>query len=157
MRSRVARLMIAALLLAVGVGAALQINLLLAQSHQLAERQRTVLLLLARIDTLAGDLAAAQASYVAPGQPDAPWLERADALTTELTNAVSAVRAAATSSDALSKILAIAGALTRATMVDASARGYLQQDQDQMAADLLFGEGRDAINSVRSASAELAA
>ena len=149
--------MIAALLLAVGVGAALQINFLLTQSHQLAERQRTVLLLLARIDALAGDLAAAQAAYVAPGQPDAPWLERATALTTELTTTVSAVRATAKSSDAPSKVQAIADALTKVTIVDASARGYLRQEQDLMAADILFGEGRNAINSMRSGTAELAA
>jgi hypothetical protein len=157
MRSRVARLMIAALLLAVGVGAALQINFLLAQSHQLAERQRTVLLLLARIDALAGDLAGTQAAYVAPGQPDAPWLERASTLTTELTTTISALRAAARSSDAPSKTQVIADGLARLTMVDASARRSLQQDQDLMVADLIFGEGRNAVNAIHAGDAELAA
>jgi len=44
MRSRVARWLIAALLLAVGAGAALQVTFLLGQSHQLAAAQQASLL-----------------------------------------------------------------------------------------------------------------
>ena len=92
MRSRVARWLIAALLLAVGAGAALQINFLLAQSHRLADAQRTSLLQISRFDGLAGDLSAAQAAYVAPGQSDAPWIDRVNATTAALTTSLTTIR-----------------------------------------------------------------
>src|SRR3954464_1933123 len=39
---------------------------------------------------------------------------------------------------------------------DASAREYLRQEQDRMAADVIFGEGRDAITAARTGVAALA-
>src|SRR5205085_33886 len=94
MRSRVARLMIAALILAIGAGAALQIDFLLEQSRQLADEQRSLLLDISRFDTLAADFAAAQTGYVAPGQPNAPWIERTTTLASQLATTLSSIRSA---------------------------------------------------------------
>jgi len=149
--------MIAAIVLATGVGAALQINFFLAQLHQLADGQRTLLLQIARVDALASDLVAAQAAYVAPGQPDAPWLDRASTTTSQLMATLTSVRSGARSDGALAKLQAIAGAMAIAATADASAREYLRQEQDLMAADVIFGEGRDAIAAIRTGVAALAA
>jgi hypothetical protein len=156
-RSRVARLIIAAIVLATGVGAALQINVFLAQLHQITDGQRTLLLQIARVDTLASDLLAAEAAYVAPGQPDAPWLDRATTTTSELTATLAAVRSGARSEGSPGRLQAVADAMAMAATADASAREYLRQEQDLMAADVVFGEGRDAIIAVRTGVAALAA
>ena len=86
--------MIAALILAMGAGAAVQIHFLLAQSRQLADDQRAILLQISHFAALAGDLAAAQAGYVAPGQPNAPWIDRTTALAAQLATTVSSIRTA---------------------------------------------------------------
>lgn len=46
--------------------------------------------------------------------------------------------------------------MAKTARADASAREYLQQDQDLMAADVVFSEGRDAINEVRTSATALA-
>lgn len=148
--------MIAAVVLAAGIGAALQINLLFSTSRQLADANRSLLLQLARVDALASDLAAAQAAYVAPGQPDAPWLERVDRLTSDLTTTLATVRAAARSAAAPTQLQAMTEAMAKTASADASARADLQQDQDLMAADVVFSEARDAINAIRRSAADLA-
>jgi len=156
MRSRVARLMIAALILAVGAAAAIQITFLLDQLRQLTDAQRANLLQISRFDALAGDLAAAHAGYVAPGQPNAPWVERSARLTAELTATFSAISNAARSADAPSKLQSIADAMSQAAAADASARAHIEREEDLLAADVVFGEGRDAINAAREAAAVLA-
>jgi len=148
--------MIAAIVLATGVGAALQINFFLAQLRQITDGQCTLLLQIARVDALASDLAAAQAAYVAPGQPDAPWLDRASTTTSQLTATLASVRSGARSEGSPAKLQAIADAMSMAATADASAREYLRQEQDLMAADVIFGEGRDAITAVRVGVAALA-
>jgi len=156
MRSRVARLIIAALILAVGAAAAIQITFLLDQLRQLTDAQRSNLLQISHFDTLAGDFAAAQAGYVAPGQPNAPWVERSARLTAELTAALSAMDSAARSADARPKLQSISDAMSQAAAADASARAHIEREEDLLAADVVFGEGRDAINAAREAAAALA-
>ena len=156
MRSRVARLMIAALILAVGAGAAVQITFLLDQLNQLSDGQRSSLFQISRFDTLAGDLAAAQAGYVAPGQPNAPWVERAARLTSDLSVTLSAIHIAARSADAPAELQSIADAISQSAAADASARAHLEREEDLLAADIVFGEGRDAIDAARQAASALA-
>lgn len=155
MRSRVARWLIAALLLAVGAGAALQVNFLLAQLHQLAAAQQASLLQLARFDTLAADLFATQSAYVAPGQADSPWIERARELNSELATLLTSIRTSTHAAEAPSTVQMMSDGMSQAALADVSARAYLQQEQDLMAADVVFGESRAAITSARTAAAEL--
>jgi len=148
--------MIAASILAVGAGAALQIHFLLAQSRQLADDQRSLLLQVSHFDALAGDLAAAQAGYVAPGQPNAPWIDRTTTLASQLATTVSSIRSAAQSADAQAQLQVIYEAMSQSATADANARASLAQEHDLMAADIVFGEGRDAIIAAREAAAALA-
>jgi hypothetical protein len=147
--------MIAALLLAVGAGAALQVTFLLDQAQQLADGQRTLQLELSQFDARAADLASAQAAYVAPGQPDAPWIDRVNTVSADLTTSLAAIRASAHVDDAPVKLQAISDALLQASAADTAAREYLRQDLDLPAADTVFGEGRGSINAARATAADL--
>lgn len=149
--------MIAALILAVGAAAAIQVTFLLDQLSQLTDAQRWNLLQISRLDTLAADLSTAQAGYVAPGQPNAPWVERSAQLISDLTATLSSIHSAARSADAPAGLQSISDAMSQAEAADASARAHIEREQDLLAADIVFGEGRDAINAAREAAAMLAA
>ena len=91
-----------------------------------------------------------------PGQPNAPWIERAASLTDELTATLSSIHTAARSVDAPREVQAISEAMAQAAAADASARSHIERDEDLMAADIVFGEGRDAIAAARAEAAALA-
>jgi hypothetical protein len=50
----------------------------------------------------------------------------------------------------------VSAALSNVAATDARAREYLTQEQDLLASDVVFGEGRDAINAARSSAATIA-
>jgi hypothetical protein len=148
--------MLVALLLAVGAGAGLQLTFLLGQSRQLADDQRRLVTQVARFDALLAELSAAQSAYVAPGQPDAPWFDRVSTLTNRLTAELAAVRNRLTSPDSAATAQSISEALSQLAAADTSARDYLTQEQEFLAADVVFGEAREAINTARSSTSSLA-
>jgi hypothetical protein len=156
MHSRVVRIMLVALLLAVGIGAGLQLTFLLRQSRQLADDERRLATQVARFDALLAELSAAQSAYVAPGQPDAPWFDRVSTLSNRLTTELSAIRSRLTSPDSAVTTQSISEALSQLAAADASARDYLTQEQEFLAADVVFGEAREAINTARSSTSTLA-
>ena len=147
--------MLVALLLAVGTGAGLQLTFLLEQSRQLGDDQRRLLTQVARFDALLAELSAAQSAYVAPGQPDAPWFDRVSTLTNRLTTELAAVRNRLTSPDSATSTQSVADALSKLAVADSSARDFLTQEQELLAADVVFGEARDAINTARSSTSGL--
>jgi hypothetical protein len=154
MHSRVARVMLVAFLLAVGVGAGLQLNFLLGQARQLADDHRALLTQLARFDALLADLSAAEAAYVAPGQPDAPWLERATALINQLTSELNTIRTRMRGDESAPAVRSMTEAMAALVASDTSAREHLAQEQDLLAADVVFGESRTAIDTARAATAQ---
>jgi len=99
---------------------------------------------LERIVLTVADAASAQQAYVAPGQPDQPWLERSTALLRQLAEAVAAVRPRLRSADAASAMGNVEQALQALTKIDGSAQADITQGQSVLAADLIFNEGRDA-------------
>ena len=105
---------------------------------------------LERIVLTVADVASAQQAYVAPGQPDQPWLERSAALLRQLADAVEAVRPRLRSADAASASGDIDRALRTLTTIDATARADMTQRQSVLAADLIFNEGRDAAATLTS-------
>jgi GAF domain len=112
----------------------------------------------ARLDRMIGavaDLGAAQQAYVAPGQSDEPWLSRTSALVTQLDEEVSALRGRARSGEAPSKLQAFAVARALFVKTDARARSYLSVGQELMAADIVFGEARDALNAMATSLRDL--
>jgi hypothetical protein len=156
MHSRAVRVMLVALLLGVAIGAGIELTRLLDRSQQLAAEQRALLTRLAQFDARLAELAGAQAAYVAPGQPDAPWFARVSALTSELRTELAAIQSTARSQSSAAPVQAVANALMAVEAADASARDSLTQEQELIAADVVFGESREAINAARSSAATIA-
>lgn len=156
MHSRVARVLLVALLLAVAAGAALQVRVIAGQARQMADDERALVAQLGRFDATVGDIAAAQGAYVAPGQPDAPWTERVSALLPELTTTLSGIRIRARSATSGSALQAASEAVSALATADAQARDYLSREQELLAADVVFGDGREAAAAARAAAARIA-
>jgi hypothetical protein len=148
MHKRTSRLVVAALLVAAGIaggffvfGAHVKSTAALASGSDISAR-------LERMITTAGDIASAQEAYVAPGQPDQPWVERSAALLQQLADDAAAVRPQLRSADAVRAVDDIERGLRALITIDSNARQDLQQEQNLLAADLIFSEGRDTVASL---------
>src|SRR5438105_4338949 len=98
-----------------------------------------------RMIATAGDIAAAQQAYVAPGQPDQPWLERSAMLLQRFGQDAAAIRPLLQSNDAAATLDEVEKDFKAIVVIDGKARQDLQQAQNLLAADLIFGEGHDTI------------
>ena len=148
MHKRTSRLVVAILLMAAGIaggffvfGAHLKFEAELVSGSDTSAR-------LERMIATAGDIASAQQAYVAPGQPDQPWVERSAALLQQLADDAAAVRPHLRSADAARAVEAIGRGLRALITIDGNARQDLQQEQNLLAADLIFSEGRDTVSSL---------
>jgi hypothetical protein len=99
------------------------------------------------IDT-AGAIASAQQAYVAPGQPDEPWLERCAMLLQQFGEQTAAIRPLLHSSDGPVAIDRVVADFRSIVSIDDSARRDLQEGQELLAADVIFSDGREAIDGV---------
>ena len=99
------------------------------------------------IDTT-GSIASAQQAYVAPGQPDEPWLERCATLLEQFGQQTAAIRPllqAASGQDAIDRVVANFKSIVT---IDDSARKDLQEGQELLAADVIFSDGREATDGI---------
>jgi len=96
-----------------------------------------------RMIAAAGDIASAQQAYVAPGQPDQPWLERNAMLLQQFGDDSAGLRPELRSVGAASALEQINQGLKAMVATDQKARQYRQQGQILLAADLIFSEGHD--------------
>ena len=101
-----------------------------------------------RMITTAKDIASTQQAYVAPGQPDRPWLERGAMLLQQFGEDAAALRPLLQSTDAPAAIDQIERHFKSIVVIDGNARQDLQQAQNLLAADLIFSEARDTINAL---------
>ncbi|HTI41855.1 MAG TPA: hypothetical protein VL693_08515 [Vicinamibacterales bacterium] len=99
----------------------------------------------------AGEIAAAQRAYVAPGQPNQPWLERCATLLQQFGQDAAAIRALLTSSEAIGTLADIDKQFKAVVVVDDKARQDLQEEQTLLAADLIFSEGQDTVAAMMTA------
>lgn len=148
MQTRGTRLILLAVLLAVGIGAGL---LTWNAQQQAAELRRQHGDVAARLDALldiTARLGHAQQAYVAPGQPDGPWLEQFASLVQRLNDDIAAVRPRMHSPGA-ADALQQAGQRT-ATLVDIDqrAREHLRNGESLLAADLIFADGSTAREAI---------
>ena len=151
MLNRASRLAFAAILLTAGVtggyfavAAHQKVDAALSLRDDLSVRFR-------RMMTTAGDIASAQQAYVAPGQPDEPWLERTATLLQDFSRDLAAIRPRLRSADATAKAKELQQRLDILIALDGKARQHLQEDQKLLAADLIFSEGRDAASALEAA------
>jgi hypothetical protein len=96
-------------------------------------------------DTIAG-LGTAQQSYVAPGQLDEPWFERAATLTAELSRELQQAPESLRSPGAPAALDQLAASVATLTAVDARTRENLQLGQELMASDVIFSDGRNLLD-----------
>jgi hypothetical protein len=137
MRSLAVRVTLAALfMLACGVAAyLLWINESRAGRDSEAFRTFESAAIAAARDVL--ELRAAEQAYVAAGQGEAFWIEKAGALTASLGDALPALRSTAASPDAQSFVDTAASALQDFQQIDRRARDYARSGQKLLASDLI--------------------
>jgi hypothetical protein len=151
MRSRALRVTLT-LLAVVGIGAAAWFCWIL-QTRITAIDTRTAAFAQARVAAVqrAGELQAAQQAYVAAGQNETFWFERATAAAAALQAATAGMEAAATSADATAAIGEVKTALQEFEDRDRRVRSYAAAGQKLLAADVIFSDGLEASARIHTA------
>ena len=98
-------------------------------------------------DAIAG-IGTAQQGYVAPGQLDEPWFERASTLTTELTREIQRARENLRSPESQATLQELSASLAALTAADERTRQNLQLGQELMASDVIFSDGRNLLDAM---------
>lgn len=148
MQKRHARFTVMALLLACGLTAAYFLWTIEQRTSRSVATQASISGRLDRMrDTVAG-IGAAQQSYVAPGQLDAPWFERTSMLIDELSTDIEQARAILRSSQASEALEALAASTEALITADARTRQNLRLGQELMASDVIFSDGHNILDAM---------
>jgi len=107
-------------------------------------------------DTIAG-IGTAQQGYVAPGQLDEPWFERASTLTTELSREIQQARESLRSQEAGTTLQQLTASLATLTSTDERTRQNLLLGQELMASDVIFSDGRNLLDAMLGSLRDLQA
>ncbi len=150
MQKRAVRLTLLALLVVTGLGAAYLTWEIQSRLRGGLLHERDVDARLDRMTAATAALGASQQAYVAPGQQRGDALTHASVLVQQLYDAIAALRLAARSSEAAASLLAFGQAMDTLVNVDDRARDHLREEQQLMAADLVYTEARQAIASMRA-------
>ncbi|MGH9348582.1 MAG: hypothetical protein ACRD26_15085, partial [Vicinamibacterales bacterium] len=114
----------------------------------------------ARLDRMSADAAAlwaAQQAYVAPGQQRGEALTRASVLVQQLYDDTSVLRTRARAPGAPTALLAFGETVDALVVVDDRVREHLGDDEELMAADLVYTEARQIVGAMASQLGELKA
>jgi CHASE3 domain sensor protein len=98
-------------------------------------------------DTIAG-IGTAQQSYVAPGQLDEPWFERASMLMAELERDTGEVRGSLRAPESQERLHQLTESVATLKAADGRTRENLQLGQELMASDVIFSDGRNLLDSM---------
>ena len=148
MQKRTNRLIVAAVLIAAAVIGGFFVFTARRQAAAIDGAASDVASRIERMVASAGDLASAQQAYVAPGQPDQPWLERGAMLLQQFGQDAAAIHPLLQSSTAASVFDGIEKHFKTLVAIDARVREELQQDQKLLAADLIFSEGHNTVSGL---------
>ena len=110
-----------------------------------------------RMGAAVAALGAAQQAYVAPGQQRGDSLTRASVLVQQLYDDTASLRRIARSHDAGPGLLAFGEAVDGLVKTDDRARQHLRNDEELMAADLVYTEARQALEAMATRLSELQA
>ncbi len=142
------RALLFALLLVIGAGAGF---LAWSAEQHAAELQRNERNVATRLDSIVetlGRLGTAQHAYVAPGQPDGPWLEQFSSLLPSLTANIEALRPLLPSQETATALQQVAEGAASLAAMDQRAREQLSAGQDLLAADLIFSESLHTLDAI---------
>lgn len=148
MHSASLRPAIVAVLIIVGGGGAFLASALQRTADSLSTSGLTVASQISAMATAATEIGAAQEAYVAPGQPDAPWLLKVGELIQQLTDVSATIRPSLRSTEAAGHLDSLAGNLRALVQIDGRIRLNLQNGQDLSASDLIFTGARETITSM---------
>ena len=95
-----------------------------------------------------GSVGAAQQAYVAPGQPDWPWMEQVSTGLQSLADATASLRARARSREAAGILQRVGDRVASLVDVDALAREHIAGGQDLLAADMIYADGRELLGAI---------
>lgn len=127
------------------------------RAERVFEAERYIDERLDRLDAAAAALGAAQQAYVAPGQFHTPWFQRASSLLQQLHDELGSIRPALRSPGAPAAVRMMDDNLSSVASTDARVREHLRLEQELMASDLVFAEGRPTVDSILEHVASLRA
>lgn len=148
MQERRIRLVVTTLLLASGLVAAFFLWTIEQRTRTAIAGAADASAQLVRISDTIAAIGTAQQSYVAPGQLDAPWFERASALMSDLSRQIPQARKSLRSPAAASALQQLAASVDTLTAADARTRQNLQLGQELMASDVIFSDGRNLLDAM---------
>jgi hypothetical protein len=148
MQRRAVRLAILTLLLVVGICAGYFTWDVYRGLDQALEAERVGDAQLDRMSAAVASLGAAQQAYVAPGQQRGDALTRATLLVQQLYDDTAILRRTARSADAGPGALAFGETVDGLVRIDDRAREHLRDGEELMAADLVYTEARQAIDTM---------
>src|SRR5436853_1798342 len=156
MQKQTNRVIVAAVLIAAGIIGGFFVFTTYRRAAAIEAEAREVASRIDRMIATAGEIASAQQAYVAPGQPDQPWLERASMLLQQFGEDATAIRPLLRSSDAPAALDDVNKSFREIVVVDSKARQDLEESQSLLAADLIFSEGHDTIGMLTTTLRSLA-
>jgi hypothetical protein len=112
---------------------------------------------IARMSDTVAAIGTAQQGYVAPGQLDEPWFERATALTNDLSRDLQQARGRLRSPQSAAAIQRLTASVATLTASDARTRENLQLGQELMASDVIFSDGRNLLDAMIASLRDLQA
>jgi hypothetical protein len=148
MQTRAARLVLFALLLAVGIGAGVLTWNLERRIRALDTAERDVTSQVDRLVDHLTDIAAAQAGYVAPGQSDQLWMERVTDDLQRLTADAQALRPRTRSVEAAPRLQALGDSIGKLSRTDAAIRDSLRAGETIPASVAIFNDSRRALEAM---------
>jgi len=155
MQERRGRVVVTVLLLASILSAAFFLTIIEQRASRAVALAGDASVRLARMsDTIAG-IGTAQQSYLAPGQLDEPWFERASTLIGELSREIQQARERLRSPEASAALQQLSVSVATLTAADARIRQNLQLGQELMAADVIFSDGRNLLDAMTAALRDL--
>jgi hypothetical protein len=148
MRKRTNRLIVAVVLIAAGIAGGFFMFTLHMQAEAALAASADVSARVERMIATARDIASAQQAYVAPGQPNQPWFERSATVLRRFADDLATLRPRLRSADGARVADDMGRALQALIVIDDKAREDLVDEQSLLAADLIFSEGREAVESL---------
>ena len=157
MQKRSIRITLLTILLAGGVAAGLFLRHLDQRAADLRAADADVSARVARLTDALVDVAAAQHAYVTPGQGGEPWFERMSALIRQLYDDTSALSGHLHSENAHATVEGLTAGIEALVAADTRVRENLRLGQALMAADVIFSDSRNTIDTMLGRLRELRA
>jgi hypothetical protein len=156
-QKRSIRITLLTILLAGGVAAGLFLTHLDRRAAELRAADADVSARVARLTDALVDVAAAQHAYVTPGQGGEPWFERMSVLIRQLYDDTSALSGQLHSDNAHATVEGLTAGIEALVASDTRVRENLRLGQALMAADVIFSDSRNTIDTMLGRLRELRA